>query len=129
MPIQQDRINSPCHDFYPENLMPIQPIIKKCTQLIDVNFGHIGLSFSSINFLVENLTPTVEKLCVAGLERLNDSHIETLVKRCTRIRKLDIRRTGITKKSVITIAKHMEGTLKKLDLSYTKIKVSYCFTK
>lgn len=106
----------------PETLVPIQPMINKCTQLIEVNFGHIGLSHSSINYLVENLTPTVEKLCLGGLERLNDHQIKTLVRRCTKIKKLDLRRTAITERSVISITKYLDETLENLDVSYTKIK-------
>ena len=64
--------------YIPDNSMPIQPIINKCTQLIEVNFGHIGLSHASIEYLVKNLTPTVEKLCLGGLKRLNDLHLKVI---------------------------------------------------
>ena len=77
---QHHRITSPsCRpSCIPDYLMPIQPIINKCTQLIEVNFGHIGLSNASIEYLVKNLTPTVEKLCLGGLKRLNNLHLKVV---------------------------------------------------
>ena len=45
-----------------------------------------------------------------------------MLKRCNKITKLDVARTGITEKSVISIAKHLEKTLETLDVSYTQIK-------
>ena len=40
---------------------PIQPIIRKCTELVEVNFGSTGLSYNSISFLAGNLTKKVTK--------------------------------------------------------------------
>ena len=45
-----------------------------------------------------------------------------MLRRCTKITKLDVARTGITEKSVIGIAKQLEKTLETLDVSYTQIK-------
>ena len=42
-------------------LQPIQPIIRKCTELVEVNFGSTGLSYNSISFLADNLTKKVTK--------------------------------------------------------------------
>ena len=45
-----------------------------------------------------------------------------MLRRCTKITKLDVSRTGITEKSVFSIAKQLEKTLETLDVSYTQIK-------
>ena len=42
-------------------LQPIQPIIRKCTELVEVTFGSTGLSYNSISFLADNLTKKVTK--------------------------------------------------------------------
>ena len=42
-------------------LQPIQPIIRKCTELVEVNFGSTGLSYNSTSFLADNLSKKVTK--------------------------------------------------------------------
>ena len=42
--------------------------------------------------------------------------------RCTKINKLDLKRTSITEESAIRIAFHLRSTLEELDVSYTEVK-------
>ena len=53
---------------------------------------------------------------------LRDQHLECLLPRCTKINKLDLKRTSITEESAIRIAFHLRSTLEELDVSYTEIK-------
>ena len=95
--------------------------ISKCVALKELNLGSMELSLSSINFLVENLTPKIEKL---GLSELIvcDFHIEVLLSRCNRIKELDLKNTLITQISANRIMMYLYTNLEKLDLSYTKIR-------
>ena len=96
-------------------------IISKCVELTELNLGSLsGFPQYSINFLVKNLTPKIEKLGLSELS-VNDFHIEVLLSRCNKIKELDLKKTLITQKSVDSIIKHLYTTLEKLDLSYTKI--------
>ena len=66
------------------SLESIQRICNKCVALKEINLRKTELFEESVNFLVNNLTTTVEKLNLEELKFLKDEHIKTLVKRCTR---------------------------------------------
>ena len=66
------------------SLESIQRICNKCVALKEINLRKTELSEDSVNFLVNNLTTTVEKLNLEELKFLKDEQIKTLVKRCTR---------------------------------------------
>ena len=54
------------------NLESIQKITQNCVGLKNVDLFATGLSIDSINFLVNNLTPEVEKLALGGLPNLKN---------------------------------------------------------
>ena len=54
-------------------------------------------------------------------KNLKDRHVDALIKRCKNITELDLSDTSITKDSVDSIATHLNSSLEKLDVSYTKI--------
>ena len=66
------------------SLESIQRICNKCVALKEINLRKTELSEDSVNFLVNNMTTTIEKLNLEELKFLKDEHIKTLVKRCTR---------------------------------------------
>ena len=114
--------NLASNQVVPGILEPIAPIIRSCNELVEVNFGSTGLSFNSISFLADNLTTKVQRLSLSDLEFLRDPHIECLLPKCTKITKLDLKRTSITEKSAKRIAFYLRSILEELDVSYTKIK-------
>ena len=75
------------------NLSSIQLICDKCIVLKEVNFSSSDISEESLNYLVNNLTPVIEKLNFNFVENLRDGHVQTLVKRCDKLKILGV--TGI----------------------------------
>lgn len=88
------------------NLNSIQLISEKCTKLKEVNLDKTNLSEDSINILVGNLTPKVEKLSLWGVFSVQDEHITTLVQRCNRLLVLNLQGTSITNTSITNIIHH-----------------------
>ena len=60
-PLDRHQFNRNLASYQVANYQPIQPIIRKCTELVEVNFGSTGLSYNSISFLADNLTKKVTK--------------------------------------------------------------------
>ena len=87
-------------------LNSIQLICEKCTELNEVNLDKTNLSEDSINILVSNLTPKVEKLSLWGVFSVRDEHITTLVQRCNRLLVLNLQGTSITNTSITNIIDH-----------------------
>ena len=75
------------------NLSSVQLICNKCIVLKEVNFSSSDISEESLNFLVNNLTPIIEKLNFDFVENLRDGHVQSLVKRCDKLKILGV--TGI----------------------------------
>ena len=67
------------------DLESIQDVTKNCVGLKNVDLFETGLSKDSINFLVNNLTPKVEKLNLGYLQNLKDDHVNNLVTRCNKL--------------------------------------------
>ena len=59
--LDRHQFNGNLASYQIANYQPIQPIIRKCTELVEVNFGSTGLSYNSISFLADNLTKKVTK--------------------------------------------------------------------
>ena len=57
--LDRHQFNRNLASYQVANHQPIQPIIRKCTELVEVNFGSTGLSYDSIRFLADNLTQKV----------------------------------------------------------------------
>merc|ERR1712223_443462 len=63
------------------SLQTIEKIIKNCNQLTEVSFTYTQLCEESIDFICNNLTPSILKLSLSHL-KIRDDNIRTLVKRC-----------------------------------------------
>ena len=94
----------------------IKDLLTNCAHLNEINIRN---SFKShIQALVDNLTPTILKVNLSHQNNLNDEHVKKLVKRCNKITHLDLSfSTLITNDSVRSIIKHLNTSLKKLDMS------------
>ena len=98
------------------DLESIQKITKNCVQLKNIDLFATHLSKDSINFLVTNLTPNVEKIDLGCLWDLKDEHLKALVVRCNKLSVLNLQRTEITNNSLNHIVENLQQTLEKLDV-------------
>ena len=75
-----------------------------------------------IIYLVENLTPNIEKLSFANLDHLiGDDEIKILVSRCKKLNSLDLRNTEIGDDSLTAIIENLQDTLENLNVAGTSI--------
>ena len=100
------------------NLESIQMITINCVNLKNVDFSETRLSKHSINFLVNNLTPKVEKLSLGYLENLKDEHVKALVARCNKLSVLNLQNTAITNDSLTHVSENLSYTLEKLHVGW-----------
>jgi len=73
--------------------------------------------------LVDNLTTNILKVNLGFQECVQDEHVNTLVRRCSKITELDLSGTSITNESLESIITHLKS-LEKLDLDFTNIDLS-----
>ena len=100
------------------NLESIQKITKNCVGLKNLDLFATELSMDSINFLVNNLTPGVDKLALGGLPNLKDKHVKALVARCNKLSVLNLDHTRISYDSLTYIIENLQHTLEKLNVRY-----------
>ena len=100
------------------NLESIQMITINCLDLKNVDFSETRLSKDSIKFLVNNLTPKVEKLSLGYLENLKDEHVKDLVTRCNKLSVLNLQNTAITNDSLTHVNENLSYTLEKLHVGW-----------
>jgi len=103
-------------------LQPIQVIIRNCTNLKEVNFDSTILSDEAIEYLVENITPSIELLSLNYVEGLYDDHIKDLVNRCHQLKTLNLAHTlAITSESLNAIIENLKPSLERLDISEARL--------
>ena len=101
----------------------LQAIIKSCQELKEVNLTFVKhslseiLSYEDLEFLAENVAPNVEKLNLSCLN-VKDDHVETLLRRCNKIKALSLEATLITDYSVMNIKRYLNQTLEELSLAH-----------
>ena len=98
------------------DLKSIQIITKHCVELKNVDLAATRLSKDSINCLVTNLTPKIEKMDLGYLWNLKDEHLKVLVARCNKLSVLNLRNTSITNDSLTHIIENLQHTLEKLNV-------------
>ena len=99
----------------------IQNITKHCVGLKNVDLFGTGLTKFNISFLVNNLTPEVEKLALGSLRDLNDEHVKVLVERFKKLSVLNLQNTTITDDSLSHIIENLQHTLEKLNVRYCRV--------
>ena len=97
----------------------IQHLVDNCIGLKEINLTANHLSEDSINYLVNNLRPTMKKLSLGKIIEVKDNHVEILVRRCNKLKELSLHQTSITNHSVSNIIEHLRETLEKLDVGST----------
>ena len=117
-------------DLYRRNEL-IHKLFTKCSQLIELNinkgvggfFGDKIMLDPHVCTLVDNLTPDILKLNLGSQSCVQDKHVDTLVRRCNKIRELNLSCTPITNDSMESIIENL-NSLEKLDVYLTKIDFS-----
>ena len=97
------------------NLQCIEKIITNCVQLTEVNFDNTDLTESALNFICNNISPTILKLSLQEL-KVNDENISILVKRCPKITELALIGTNISDMGVSAIQENLSKTLVSIGL-------------
>ena len=93
----------------------IQLIVSKCLTLTAVDF----CGEKDIAFFCKNITPNIEKISLSRTDISNDD-IKTLVRRCKKIKELDIYHTSVDIDLVVDeIILHLSSTLETLCLPNT----------
>ena len=96
----------------------VQTIVRSCTNLKEVNFDSTNLSEEAIQYLVENITPSIELLSLNYVEGVSDEHIKILVNRCRQLKTLNLAHTlAITSGSLNAIIENLKPFLERLDVS------------
>ena len=112
--------------FLPKDILLI---FKSCVSLKEVDFSGCQLFGESMELLVKNLSPNVEKLALSS-NFTTDDHITALVSRCKRITSLNLAYTFLlTDNSLTSIMENLKSTLEELyiscrvgqNITYTKL--------
>ena len=96
-----------------------QEMIKCCQELKEVDLAYLndayGLTDDDLHFVVKNIPTNVQKL---NLSRccIKDDHVKILVRRCNKIKTLNLEPTLITDDSLTNIRQHLNLTLEELSL-------------
>jgi len=96
--------------------------LKSCIHLTELSLCNFKNheSVNEITCIVDNLTPNILKLDLS-YTKVEDKHVNTLVKRCKKLTELDLMGTSISKDSIDSIVTHLNPTLVKLNVAYTNI--------
>ena len=101
-------------------------IIGQCQELKEVDLANIGnvenyflpiFSQGNLVFLANTISQNVEKLNLGGLCIIDD-HVEILLRRCNKIKAMNLEATLITDYSLMDIRKYLNQTLEELSLAY-----------
>ena len=115
------------------NFETVKQVVDKCVNLSEVNFSDTKLSTDSVNYVVKNLTPNVQKLSLQNLESVTDEQVSTLVIRCNKLTSLDLFKTSVTNAVLTSIITHLtvlEFLLESLkSMSDCKVKMNIIFDK
>ena len=98
--------------------------ILSCKALTEFSFRNHPIQYNSdwlVQYFVENVSSDVEKVSIGGMTCLNDKHVKILVKRCKKIKELELFGCrNITETSLTSIVEHSDQMVK-LDISKTNI--------
>ena len=107
--------------FFPASNVHLQEIIKSCQELKELhlcqNLETISDDHNTIDFLVENMPPNVEKLDLLGLDYVRDDQFAILLRRCNKIKILGLEAYHISDESLTNIRQYLNITLEELSLA------------
>ena len=95
----------------------LQEIIKQCQELREIDFdgSDEGLKSEDLKFLVENISPNIEKLNLKSSCYL-DEFVKILLSRCKKIKAFSLTARFIADISLTNIKQHLQLTLEELSL-------------
>ena len=95
----------------------LQEIIKQCQELREIDFdgSDEGLKSEDLRFLVENISPNIEKLNLKSSCYL-DEFVKILLTRCNKIKSFSLMARFIADISLTNIRQHLHLTLEELSL-------------
>ena len=95
----------------------LQEIIKCCQQLREIDFHRSdeGLTSEDFKFLVENISPNIEKLNLKSACFMNE-FVKILLRRCNKIKAFSLKARFIADISLTDIRQHLHLTLEELSL-------------
>ena len=98
-------------------LQPVQVIVRNCTNLKEVNFDSNVFLEEAIQYLVENITPSIEVVSLNYVQGIYDEQIKILVNRCHKLKTLNFAHTlAITRGSLNAIIENLKPVLERLDV-------------
>ncbi|XP_037948918.1 S-phase kinase-associated protein 2 isoform X2 [Teleopsis dalmanni] len=85
----------------------MRKLMDSLKKLVSLNISWANLSVDAVTALVTNVTPNILRLNIAGCRKnIFDSHLNTLIKRCTQLLELDLSDcTALTGSAVSNICK------------------------
>ena len=95
----------------------VKLIISLCVELTELSIHYTNLSQESIDFICENLTPTIEKFDIRWDDDFGDKQLKKLLNRCNKLTELNFTGTQVSNKSVSTIIEKVSPTLTNLEAS------------
>ena len=104
-------------------LNSINLITNNCTGLTSLNLRNVQITANGVNDLVEFLSPNIVSLSFGFRDVVKDIHIDTLLKRCKKIRHLGLKSFVISNLAITHIVDHAKETLVSLFLEVRHI---YC---
>jgi hypothetical protein len=104
---------------------PIQIILRNCINLKEVNFDNTNLSKEAIQYLVKNISPSIQMLSLNYVISVNDEYIRILVNRCKELKTLNLGHTSITFQTWLAIIETLKPSLEQLDISIAGIRPIY----
>ena len=93
----------------------VKLIITLCVELTELSIHYTNLSQESIDFICENLTPTIEKFDIRWDDDFGDKQLKKLLNRCNKLMELNFSGTQVSNKSVSTIVEKLSPTLTYLE--------------
>ena len=104
-------------------LNSINLITNNCIGLTSLNLRNVQISENAVNDLMELLNPNIVSLSFGFRNLVKDIHVETLLKRCKKIRHLGLKSFSISNLVITHIVDHAKETLVSLFLEVRHI---YC---
>ena len=99
------------------SLEAVKLIVTLCVELTELSITYTKLSQESIDFICENLTPTIEKFDIRWDDDFGDKQLKKLLNRCNKLTELNFTGTQVSNKSVSTIIEKVSPTLTNLEAS------------
>ena len=91
---------------------------RHCQELTDIQMhGDFEIQSEQLDLMIESFPIGILRIDLSFIGNLTDFHIENLVRKCNKITEISLHDTHVTNQSVISIVRHLKGSLELLDLT------------